>query len=617
MSAQAVAHQPQVPSGEEPRTIVSWFQRQVTARADKPALYARSGDAWKSISWAEFGNVARRISAFLVAEKVPVGGHVAIWSNNRPEWHITDAAVLCVRAVPVPVYLTFSAEQGEYVLNHSESRLVFVENEALLARVLAVRSQLPKLKRIVVIEGVEKTSPDEFVLPWREALTRGEAALDQHGGEVDKRAAEADMEDVATLIYTSGTTGPPKAVQLTHRNLDAANRSLGAIFESDENDRLLSYLPLAHVVERIASEFRSYRYGNATWFLDGIENLGPRLAEIRPTVFFGVPRIWEKMQQKVTQGVAAAPFPKGTLGRWAMRTARTYDDARETGGLTPRLEKQYARAERLVLSKLRAGIGLDKARHLVSGAAPIRADTLRFFRSLGLPICEGYGQSENTAITSMNRPGAQRIGTVGMVSPGVEVKIADDGEILMRGEVVFPGYYKDDRATEETLDSEGWLRTGDIGELDADGFLKITDRKKDLIITAGGKNISPSNIEAMLTEHPLIGHAVCVGDSRPFVSALIVLDSDEAPSWARSHGGSGSGTAAVAGDGVIEDAIAAHVRTVNSRLSQVEQVKQWTVLESDFTVGEELTPTLKVKRKIVAEKYSDQIEAMYSRKRGK
>ncbi|MGI8847770.1 MAG: AMP-dependent synthetase/ligase [Candidatus Dormibacteria bacterium] len=616
MSAQAVVDSPGIPSGEEPRTIVHWFRHQVSARPDQAALHFRAGDTWDSISWSQFGNDSRRISAFLVKERVRPGSHVAIWSNNRPEWHIADVAVLCARAVPVPVYLTFSSEQGEFVLKHSESRVVVVENEAILARVLEVRAHLPKLKRVVVFEGVDKPSPDDFVLPWEEALARGEAALGKMDREVDRRTAEVSLDDVATLIYTSGTTGPPKAVQITHRNLEAANRSLGEIFDADENDRLLSYLPLAHIVERLTSEFRSYRYGNATWFLDGLEHLGKRLSEIRPTVFFGVPRVWEKMQQRLEKGVASEPFPRGTIARWAMRVARRYDEAREAGNVPTLLEKQHQQAERMVLSKLRAGIGLDQARYLVSGAAPIRADTLRFFRSIGLPISEGYGQSENTAITAMNPPGKQRIGTVGAVSPGVEVKIAEDGEILMRGEVVFPGYYKDNRSTKKTVDSDGWLHTGDIGELSDDGYLKITGRKKDLIITAGGKNISPSNIEAMLCEHSLIGHAVAIGDQRPFVSALVVLDAEEAPAWARENGVDDSDLGAVAKNSRVDDAVAAHVRWVNGRLSQVEQVKQWTVLQSDFTVGEELTPTLKVKRKVVAEKYATDIEEMYARRKG-
>jgi long-chain acyl-CoA synthetase len=606
------------PSSDDakPRTIVGWFLRQVGSRGDQPSMHFRSTGRWHTITWGQFGNASRRITSYLISEGVKVGDHVAIWSNNRPEWHIADAAVLCGRMVPVPVYLTFSAEQGAYVLNHSESQVVFVENEALCGRVLSMRSELPKLKRIVVIEGVDKPSQDGFVLPWQEALTRGQAAADKNRKELDTRAAGVELGDIATLIYTSGTTGPPKAVQISHANLEAASESLEEMFEASVDDRMLSYLPLAHVVERLSSEFRSYRYGNQTWFLDGVENLGARLADVRPTIFFGVPRVWEKMQQRIEKAVAEAPFPRGFIARWAMKVARRYDEALDSGEpIPPRLEKLYARADKMVLSKLRQTIGLDQARYMISGAAPIRQDTLHFFRGVGLEILEGYGQSENSAIATMNRPGQQRIGTVGQADPNVEIKIAEDGEILTRSGCNFPGYYKDKDATKEILDDEGWLHTGDIGEIDKDGYLKITDRKKDLIITAGGKNISPSNIEGLLSRHPLIGNAVAIGDQRPFVSALLTLDPEEAPSWAAAHGVSQTGVSELASNKTVLDAIGKHVAEVNSGLSQVEQVKQWSVLPKDFAVGDELTPTLKVKRKVVTEKYASDIDAMYSRKK--
>ncbi|MHB8717623.1 MAG: AMP-dependent synthetase/ligase [Candidatus Dormibacteria bacterium] len=602
-----------VASGEQtrPSTIVDHILARVRERADAPCLYTRRPDGWISISWAQFGEAMRRIGSYLISEGCEPGSHAAIWSYNRAEWHIADAGILISRVVPAPIYHTFSAEQAQYVLNHSESRVAFVENETLLARVLQERDQLPLLKRVVVFEGVEEPSPDGFVLPWSTALRRGEEALPATEEELQKRADSSQMSDVVTLIYTSGTTGPPKAVMLTNDNIAAADEGLVGLIEGSENDRILSYLPLAHIAERMVSEFHSYRYGNATWFLDGLPNLGKRLREVRPTQLFGVPRVWEKMAVEVNRQIDSSPFLKRRLARWAIAAGRAVVDAEERGAAVPaRLRKRRARADRLVLRTLRAALGLDQATVLASGAAPLDPEVLRFFRSIGLEILEVYGQSENAGITSLTRPGHVRVGTVGQVFPGNQVRIAEDGEILVRGRVVFPGYLKNQEATDETV-QDGWLHTGDVGELSDDGYLKITDRKKDLIITAGGKNISPGNLEQALATHPVVGRAVAIGDKRPFMSALFTLDEEEAPRWARERGWP-SDVEQLARHQPLLDELQAHVDRVNSRLSQVEQIKKFTVIPHDFQVNDELTPTLKVKRRVVTEKYADLIEAMYA-----
>jgi long-chain acyl-CoA synthetase len=399
---------------------------------------------------------------------------------------------------------------------------------------------------------------------------------------------------------------------LTHRNIAASADGLAGLVEVGPGDRVLSYLPLAHIAERMVSEFRSYRYGNPTWFLDGLPNLGARLREVRPTHFFGVPRVWEKMAAKVGKEIDTSPAPQRSLARWAIRTGRRASDLRERGEHIPAgLQRRHRLAERLVLAKLRAALGFDDVRILASGAAPIDPEVLRFFRSIGLEICEVYGQSENAGSTTFNRPGRSRVGTVGEIYPGNEVRLAEDGEILVRGGVVFPGYLHDREATDETL-IDGWLHTGDVGEFDADGYLRITDRKKDLIITAGGKNISPGNIESALGTHPLIGHAVAIGDRRPYMTALLTLDAEEAPAIAAGRGWPGE-AAALAENPEVRAELQRHVDAVNSKLSHVEQVKRYAIIARDFTPDDELTPTLKVKRKVVAEKYADQIEALYSK----
>ena len=602
-------------SGTEPRTVVDHILSQVQGRADAPALHTRSGGRWLTITWGQFGQGARRIASFLLDEGIAPGDHVGIWANNRAEWHTADAAILMIRGCPVPVYQTLSSDQAQYVLNHSESRVVFVENEAILARVLEQRDQLRHLRRVVVMEGVENPSPDGFVIPWQQALSAGEEHLERNNDEIDERCRTTRMDDVVTLIYTSGTTGPPKAVMLTHRNIAAADEGLADLVEVGPDDRVLSYLPLAHIAERMVSEFRSYRYGNQTWFLDGLSNLGPRLREVRPTHFFGVPRVWEKMAAHLKKQIASASPARRTLANWAIRTGRRVADGQERGeSVSGGLRRRHELADRLVLSKLRAALGFDDARILASGAAPIDPEVLRFFRSIGLEICEVYGQSENTGVTTINRPGRSRIGTVGEVYPGNEVRIAEDGEILVRGGVVFPGYLHNPEATEETL-VDGWLHTGDVGEFDDDGYLRITDRKKDLIITAGGKNISPGNIEGALATHPLIGHTVAIGDRRPYMTALLTLDPDEFPSIAAQKGWPATAKE-LAGHAGLRAELQAHVDAVNSRLSHVEQVKRFAILPDEFTSGEELTPTLKVKRKVVAEKYAAQIEELYSKRDG-
>ncbi len=610
-SQAAVASGAAAPSQEE-LTLVDYLLAQVRGRADMPSMYTRAGDRWVAITWGQFGAGARRLASFLVDEGIKAGDHVAIWANNRAEWHTADAAILMVRGCPVPVYQTLSADQAQYVLNHSESRVVFVENETLLARVLEQRDQLRHLRRVVVMEGVERVSPDGFVLPWQEALSAGDEHLEGNDEEIDERIAQAQMDDVVTLIYTSGTTGPPKAVMLTHRNIAASADGLADVVEVGPNDRVISYLPLAHIAERMVSEFRSYRYGNPTWFLDGLPNLGTRLREVRPTHFFGVPRVWEKMAAQVNKQIDVSPAPQRSLTRWAIRTGRKVSDRRERGEtVPPGLERRHRLADRLVLSKLRALLGFDDVRILASGAAPIDPEVLRFFRSIGLEICEVYGQSENTGVTTLNRPGRSRIGTVGEVFPGNEVRIAEDGEIMVRGGVVFPGYLHNQEATEAAL-VDGWLLTGDVGEFDDDSYLRITDRKKDLIITAGGKNISPGNIEGALGTHQLVGHAVAIGDKRPYMTALLTLDPDEAPGVASQRGWP-TDLEKLAQHPALHEELQRHIDAVNAKLSHVEQVKRFTVLPKDFSPDEELTPTLKVKRKVVAEKYADQIEELYSK----
>ena len=599
---------PAQPSPARPQgaTLVDHFLRQLATRPSAPSMRFMAAGRWVTITWEQFGAASRRIAAFLADEGVAEQEHVAIWSSNRPEWHIADAAILTVRCRPVPVYLTLSAEQAGYVLGHSEAVVAVVETAALLAKLESVRHELPMLRRVVVIAGLDAPTADGFAIPWTEALHRGEQSLSQRGAELDRRAASVRMDDVATLIYTSGTTGPPKAVMLTHANVAAGAASTAQFIHADENDRVLSYLPLAHIAERNVSEFRSYIYGNVVYFAQAVDKLGEHMRDMHPTQFFAVPRIWEKMAAAARAQITAATGARGRLLRWAVRVGEQRSDARQTGRpVSAVLQRRHALADRLVLSKLRAAMGLDQATILASGAAPIAPDVLRFFDSIGLEIDEVYGMTENSGLCTMNRPGRARFGTVGPSVPDSELRIAEDGEILCRSGMVFAGYHKDPEATRATMTEDGWLMTGDVGEVDAAGNLRITDRKKDLIITAGVKNIAPSNIETALKRHPLVANAVVIGDRRPYVTALITLDPDAVAAFAGQRGVSADSAA-------VHDEVQRHVGEVNAQLSHVEQVKRWTLLPRDFEIGVELTPTLKVKRKVVAERYTADIEKLYT-----
>jgi long-chain acyl-CoA synthetase len=583
-------------------TLVEHFRRQIRERGTAPALCFHSGGRYASISWADFGRAARRWSAYLLEEQVQPQQHVGIWAANRPEWHIADIGVLSVRCRPVPVYLTYSADQGGYVLGHSEAVVAVVENPVIRDKVLAVRQSLPALRRIVVMEGQDAPSQDGFVISWQDALDRGDTVMEQRWGELEERANAVTLDDIATLIYTSGTTGPPKAVLITHANVAAALWAFDEFSAATPSTRIMSHLPLAHIAERVVSEFRSYAYGHPVYFVESIGVLGARLREARPNMFFTVPRVWEKMAQQLQQGIGQLPAPRRALARWALRRG---EDAVRKG----RTGRDTLLADRLVLRRLRQLVGLDQATILATAAAPIGIETLRFFRSIGLELLEEYGQTEDTGAATINRPGHIRLETVGKPLRGTEVHLAEDGEILVRGGTVFAGYHKDPQATAETI-RDGWLLTGDVGEFDEAGYLRITDRKKDLIITAGGKNIAPSNIETELQKSPLIAHAVVIGDRRPFVSALLTLDPEGWARFAEENGMPGNPDEVLENPTVLQ-AVQSHVDAVNGLLSNVEQVKKWELLLHDFQVGDELTPTLKVRRKIVAEKYAEQIAALY------
>jgi long-chain acyl-CoA synthetase len=591
------------------RTLVAVFREQAALRAADPAMFHRVEGTWMPIIWRDYAEQARKMATFFIREGLREHEHVAIWSFNRPEFIISSTATMLARACTAPLYQTLSEEEAAYVLGHSDAPIVVVENAALLAKVLAVRDRLPGLRRVVLMDGVPEAADAGLVISWLDALQRGADASPQEAEELERRAEAVEPADVATLVYTSGTTGPPKAVMATHRNLVAAIDALVPVVELSPEDRVLSYLPLAHILERLNSEVRLYCAGSPLWFASSMAEMPEEVRQLRPTCFVGVPRVWEKMAATIIASIDAMPSWRRRMARWAIGVGEQAVDRSQKGEALTRLARTRHRiADRLVLAHIRDATGLDQAHTLITGAAPISPHVLRFFHAIGLELLEGYGMSENMTVTTVNRRGHARLGTVGQVLNGVEVRIDADGEILMRGDVLFAGYYKDAAATAEAV-VDGWLHTGDIGTLDADGYLRITDRKKDLIITAGGKNISPANIEDALRSSLLV-NPVVIGDRRPYLSALLALDLSVLATFAVERGLRGD-PADLVRDPVVLAEVQAWVNAVNVRLAGVEQVRRWALLPSEFAVGVELTPTYKVRRKVVAERYASQIEAMY------
>ena len=572
-----------------PHRLLGQAQTRPTAIAYQTKVNGR----WQPTTWRAFVDQVRLAARALIALGFPRGGKVAILGFNRPEWVILDHAAMMAGGAPAGIYTTCSPEEVQYIIHHSESLVVLVEDAAQLAKVKAKRDEMPLLKAIVTMRGVTATGAD--VLTWDDFLAKGAAVPES---TLDERIDAIEQADLATLIYTSGTTGPPKGVMLSHGNLTWTSRTLLDVSGgANESDVSLSYLPLSHVAEQMATIHMPATVGSVVYYAESLEKIADNLKDCRPTVFFGVPRIWEKFHAALSGKLAEVTGVKAKLVAWARGVCTKVNAVRDRGEPVPkRLQLQYALANKLVITKLKTALGFDRARTLISGAAPIAPDVLEFFSSLDLPVREIYGQSEDCGPTSFNLPGKTKIGSVGPPLPGLECKIADDGEILIRGQNVFLGYYKEPEATAECL-QDGWLCSGDLGAFDKDGFLSITGRKKEIIITAGGKNIAPKNIEAALKQSPVIGEAVVIGDRRKYLTALVTIEEAAAKQMQPDQ---------------LRSTIQAQIDQVNQTLARVEQVKKFAILAKPFGIDSgELTPTLKIKRKVVAQKYAREIEAMY------
>jgi long-chain acyl-CoA synthetase len=574
-------------------TIPHRVLRQAAEKPSTIAYQAKVNGRWQPTTWKTYAEQIRSAARALIALGLPRGGKVTILGFNRPEWTIIDHAAMMAGACPAGIYTTCSADEVAYIVHHSESKLIVVENADQLAKVRAKRSELPLLEWIVVMQGAT-FEPAADTLAWDAFLAKGAKAGDDNA-ELDARLAALRDGDLATLIYTSGTTGPPKGVMLSHRNLAWTAELLLDVGGRRTDEVSLSYLPLSHIAEQMCTIHLPATVGSTVYFAESIDKVPENLKDARPTAFFGVPRIWEKFHSGLAAKLSQATGVKKKLVEWARGVCSRVNAHRDRGEAVPRaLDLQYRLATKLVISKIKQAMGFDRAQRLYSGAAPISPDVLEFMSSLDLPILEIYGQSEDSGPTSCNLVGRTQLGTVGVALPGIEVKIAEDGEICIRGPNVFLGYYKESEATAETL-VDGWLRSGDLGAFDKAGFLTITGRKKEIIITAGGKNISPKNIEALIKSSPLVGEAVVIGDRRKYLTALITVDEAAAKQVTD-----------------VRAAVQAAIDAANETLARVEQVKKFAILPRAFGVDSgELTPTLKIKRKAVAQLYAREIESMY------
>ncbi len=558
---------------------------------------------WRDVTCAAAGAQIRSAALGLIAEGVQAGDRVVIFSATRYEWAILDLAILAVGAVTVPIYETSSAEQVRWVLADSGAVLVFAETGAHATMVAELAGELPELRRVLHIDG--------------EGLKALEQ-LEQEGASVDPAELTARLEalrseDPATLIYTSGTTGRPKGCQLTHSNLVYETRGAKEVLPTllRKGERLLVFLPLAHVLARSLT-LCALHNKVVVGFTSDIKNLLPMFAVFKPTVVVSVPRVFEKVYNTAAQN--AASDGKGRIFEIAAQTAVDWSEASDRGGPGLLLRAKHALFDRLVYHKLRAALGGD-CRASVSGGAPLGARLGHFYRGVGLTVYEGYGLTETSAAITVNQVGALKVGTVGKLLPGNSMRIADDGELLVRGGVVFDGYWHNEQATDEAI-ADGWFKTGDLGAVDDDGFLTITGRKKEIIVTAGGKNVAPAVLEDQLRAHPLISQAMVVGDARPFVGALITIDPEAFDGWKQRNGKSaGASVADLATDPDLLAEVDAAVKQANSAVSHAESIRKFRILPVDFTEDTgELTPTMKVKRKVVAEKFADDIEAIYKQR---
>jgi len=594
------------------------FRQTAEKYGDRVALRKKEYGLWHDISWNEYYSQAKYVGSALISMGLEKGECVSIIGDNCPEWVIIDLGIQGTGGVAVGVYSTNAWPQVEYVIDQSESKFFFVENEEQLDKWLHFRDKVPGLQKVIVwdLEGLRHFE-DPMVMTYDELLETGCKIVEKDPGLFEKRMSEITPEDLSVLIYTSGTTGPPKGAMLTHRNVTWMARAIVADDPVYDTDDVMSFLPLCHVFERLFSVFVHVTHGYTVNFIESLDTVTDNMREISPTMGYAVPRIWEKYLSAVYIKMSDATWFKKLLFGVALKIGKNRATLKMNFKPVPfYVEALYQLAQLMVFRKLKERLGFDRMRNAYSGAAPIAPDVLHFFQAIGVNLIEGYGQTEGSGVTTASRVGKVKFGMVGPPLPGVEVKIAEDGEILVKSPGVFKGYFRRPEATAETI-KDGWLYSGDVGELDEDGYLRITDRKKDIIVTAGGKNITPQYIENKLKASLFINDAVVIGDKRKFLSCLIMIDEDNVVKYAQDNKIQFSTYRDLTQSDEIIKLIQGEMNQVNDTLARVEQVKKFTLLPKKlYEEDGEMTPTMKVKRKYVNEAFGDLIEGMYKRKQG-
>jgi long-chain acyl-CoA synthetase len=583
-------------------------------RGDDPALREKRLGVWEERSWAGYRDEVLATAIAMLDAGVERGDHVAILSENREEWVFADLAAQAIGARSVGVYPTNPEPEVAYILSHSGSVLVVCEDQEQVDKVVAIRADTPTVRRVVVVDprGTNDYLDDRLV-SWQDFVKGGRDQLETRAGEVLERIAAIDPDEPAMIVYTSGTTGPPKGAMLSSRNVTTSADAGVAAFGYSDREQVLSYLPLCHVAEKIFTLYLPLATGSVVHFGESIETVAEDLREVSPTVFVGVPRIWEKMHSSVLVKMGDSSRLKRTLFRLGMAQGQRLSAKKQAGRAWNPLDHLVWKVfDLLVFRPLQERLGLRRCWFPVSGAAPVAPELLRWFHGIGVPIAEGYGQTECAGVSHANPPDGVRIGTVGPAIPGVECMLGAGDEVLVRGPQVFVGYLHNEEATQETIDADGWLHTGDVGTIDEDGYLSITGRIKDIIITAGGKNLSPEQIENQMKTSPYIKECVAIGDGRKFISALIQIDADNVGDWTSRKGVAYTSFQDLASKDEVVQLIDAEIRRCNEGLARVEQVRAFRLLPKELHQDdEELTATQKVRRTAFYERYADLIEEMY------
>lgn len=593
------------------RTVCEQLRQAAEQHHDAPAYSDPEGDGWRTLTYGQARERVLEIAAAFAALGLEPGEAVALMMVNRSEHVLADLGAVHAGGVGCTVYSTFASEQIEFVAGDVGARYAVLGGPADLARWEPVLDRLDGLRKIIVVEDAPEG--DRF-MSWADFLALGRERLAADPGTVEARWRAVTQDDVATVLYTSGTTGTPKGVPLTHRNIFYEVAATDRLTSLPVRGTQISYLTYAHIAERILSLYLPLVKVSHVHFCTDLANLGSTLGQVRPMMFFGVPRVWEKMMARLLAVLATQPEEQQAAVRQAMAAGAAYVEAGQYGNtVTPEIQAAYDKADAALLSVIRGMIGFDRAEWTATGAAPLAPEVQHFYAGLGLKVIDVYGMTETTGAFTGNSPACYRLGSVGRAEPGVEVRIAEDGEILTRSPLNTRGYLNRTDATAELVDADGWLHTGDIGTVDDDGFYRVVDRKKELIITAGGENISPAEIENHLKQHSLIGQALAYGDNRPYPVAVLTLDAEVAPGWAQARGITYDSLAELAEHPDVLKEVEAAVEAANTKLARVQQVKKWALLGVEWTAETaELTPSLKLKRRIIHAKYADIIEGLYT-----